>query len=224
MSAPAMSAVPITVVDYGIGNVYSVQHALEHCGADVVLTSDPAVIAAADRLVLPGVGAFADGMKGLRDRALVEPIKRFVATGRPLLGICLGMQMLGTVSEEFGEHQGLGIIPGRVVPVPTTTTGGQRLKIPHIGWTVLQQPATGAAWPGNWPGTVLDDTPAGTAVYLVHSYHLLPDDKSHLLADCGYGGHRVTASVRSGNVFGCQFHPEKSGPAGLAMLAAFLRL
>ncbi len=214
-----MSSGSTAIVDYGIGNLFSVQHALEHCGADILLTSDPVELERAERLVLPGVGAFSDGMKGLNDRGLVPALKRFAQSGRPLLGICLGMQMLGSVSEEFGEHQGLGLIPGRVVAVPAKSATVERLKIPHIGWSGLH-PSSGA----EWSGTVLADTPVETPVYLVHSYHFLPNDTRHMLAHCFYGGHRITAAVRSGNIFGCQFHPEKSGPAGLTMLAAFLRL
>lgn len=214
-----MSKPGVTVVDYGIGNIFSVRRALEHCGADVQLSSTEAEIAAAERVVLPGVGAFADGMKGLRDRGLVDAVLRFAATGRPMLGICLGMQMLATCSEEFGEHEGLDLIPSRVTKVPNTTVEGTPHKIPHIGWSEIF-PVSG----GDWKATILEDTAAATPVYLVHSFHLVPDDPANLLADCDYGGHRVTAAVRSGNIFGAQFHPEKSGRAGLQMLAAFLRL
>jgi imidazole glycerol-phosphate synthase subunit HisH len=189
----------VTVIDYGIGNIFSVRRALEYCGADVQLSSKQTEIAAADRVILPGVGAF--------------------ATGRPILGICLGMQMLATSSEEFGENAGLGLIPGRVTKVPDKSIEGKPNKIPHIGWKEIF-PASG----GDWKATILEDTPEGTPVYLVHSFHLVPYDPADLLADCNYGGHRVTAAVRSGNIFGAQFHPEKSGKAGLQMLAAFLRL
>jgi glutamine amidotransferase len=209
----------VTVVDYGIGNLFSVRQALERCGASVELTSDTASIAAAERLILPGVGAFADGMRGLNDRGLVEVLRTYAGTGRPLLGICLGMQMLGTTSEEFGEHAGLGLIPGRVIAVPRTTTEGKRHKIPHIGWNGLW-PTDGA----DWKATLLEDTTPGTSAYLVHSFHLVPDDPSHALAYCDYGGYQLTAAVRSGSIFGAQYHPEKSGEAGLRMLAAFLRL
>lgn len=208
----------VTVIDYGIGNLFSVGRALEHCGAEVTLTSDPALIERAPRLVLPGVGAFADGMQGLRDRGLVEPIRRYAASGRPLLGICLGMQMLATASDEFGEHEGLGLIPGRVVPVPCVTTTGARQKIPHIGWNSLVAPEA-----TSWTDTLLSETAEGTAVYLVHSYAVTPSDPAHRLAECIYGGHRISAAVRRGRIVGCQFHPEKSGPAGLQMLSAFLR-
>ncbi len=208
----------VTVVDYGIGNLYSVRRALESCGAEVTLSADAAAIEASPRLVLPGVGAFADGMQGLRERGLVEPIRRYAASGRPLLAICLGMQMLVGVSEEFGEHEGLGVIAGRVIAVPSAALDGTPHKIPHIGWNGLL-PSDGA----DWRGSLLDGTAGGTPVYLVHSFHVVPDDPAHRLAHCLYGGHRITAAIRSGRIVGCQFHPEKSGPAGLAMLARFVR-
>jgi glutamine amidotransferase len=209
----------VTIVDYGIGNLYSVRRAFESCGAAVTLTSQPAEVAAAQRLVLPGVGAFADGMAGLRERALVAPILAYAAIGRPLMGICLGMQMLASISEEFGEHEGLGLIRGRVVPVPRTDAERRPHKIPHIGWSALSPPQD-----VDWTSTILDGTPPATPVYLVHSFHLVPDDPRHLLAECFYGGRRLTAAVRSGNIYGVQYHPEKSGPAGLRMIQAFLRL
>ena len=207
----------VTVIDYGIGNLYSVRRALERCGGDVTLTADAAQIEAASRLVLPGVGAFADGMLGLRERGLVEPIQRYAMSGRPLLGICLGMQMLASVSGEFGRHEGLDLIPGRVVAVPHVTTDGQVQKIPHIGWNGLVTPPG-----GDWSESLLKGTPEGTSVYLVHSYSVIPEDPKHSLADCLYGGHRIAAEIRNGRVEGCQFHPEKSGEAGLAILAQFL--
>lgn len=208
----------VTIVDYGSGNIFSVTRALEHCGATVQLCGDPAGIESADRVVLPGVGAFADGMQGLRERALVEPLHRFVASGRPLLGICLGMQMLATHSDEFGQHAGLGLVPGRVVPVPAIDIEGRPQKVPHVGWVELTQPAA-----ARWSGTMFESTPRHTSVYLVHSFHLVPDDPAHRLADCFYGGHRIAAAVQSGNTLGCQFHPEKSGEPGLHLLANFLR-
>lgn len=214
-----MSKPVVTVVDYGIGNIFSVCRALDHCGADVQLTSKEAEVAAADRVILPGVGAFADGMEGLRSRGLGDVLLRFATSGRPILGICLGMQMLATCSEEFGEHAGLGLIPGRVMKVPDKTMEGRPHKIPHIGWSEIF-PVDG----GDWKATILEDTAEATPVYLVHSFHLVPDDSANLLAACKYGGHRITAAVRSGNIFGAQFHPEKSGGAGLKMLAAFMRL
>jgi glutamine amidotransferase len=207
----------VTVVDYGIGNLYSVRRALESCGAEVTLSADPDFITASERMVLPGVGAFDDGMRGLRERNLVEPIRQFAASGKPLLGICLGMQMLASVSEEFGTHEGLGIIPGRVVAVQPTTVTGERHKIPNVGWRALL-PAAGA----DWSQTPFANTTPGSAVYLVHSYHCIPDDPRHTLAYCEYGGHPVTCAIGSGRIIGCQFHPEKSGSVGLTVLARFL--
>jgi glutamine amidotransferase len=208
----------VTVIDYGSGNLFSVARAFEHCGADVTFASDAAKIDAATHLVLPGVGAFAYGMTGLRERALVEPIRGYAARGRPLLGICLGMQMLASASEEFGENEGLNLVPGRVVPVPTADAQGRRQKVPYIGWSAL------ARAPGvQWSASPLADTAEGASVYLVHSYHLVPDDPTHRLAECVYGGQRIAVGVRVGNVVGFQFHPEKSGPVGLGILDRFLR-
>jgi imidazole glycerol-phosphate synthase subunit HisH len=207
----------VTVVDYGVGNLYSVAHALEHCGARVVLAADAYTIEAADRLLLPGVGAFADGMASLQNRGLVDAIRRFAQTQRPLLGICLGMQMLASQSEEFGSHAGLDLIPGHVRPIPATTVDGRSQKIPHVGWSGLRPPA-GASW----TGSVLRDTTPDTAVYLVHSFHVVLDDPAHLLAHFVYGGHDIAAAIQSQNITGCQFHPEKSGRAGLHMLSTFV--
>jgi glutamine amidotransferase len=207
----------VTIVDYGIGNLYSVRRAFETCGAEVTASSDPARIGEAERLVLPGVGAFADGMRGLEERHLVDPIRRYAASGRPLLGICLGMQMLATASQEFGVHQGLDLIPGRVLPLPLLDVEGRPHKIPHIGWTRLLRP------PGVlWSGTPLEDTPDGEAVYLVHSFAVVPDSEGDRLAGCLYGGHTVCTAIRRERVFGFQFHPEKSGKAGLAIVRRFL--
>lgn len=207
--------VDVTVIDYGVGNLLSVKRGFEHCGARVTVTSDPQVILGADRLVLPGVGAFRDAMQELDVRGLPAVIRAYAASGKPLLGICLGMQMLLDESEEFGITQGLGLIPGRVVPVPAQTTDGDAQKIPHIGWSALY-PAS-----DSWSGTLLDEIQAGSAVYFVHSFMAQTRDATHRLADCVYGGNRIPAVIGSGNVFGCQFHPEKSGEVGLGILRAF---
>ena len=217
MSAAAASSTVVSVVDYGVGNLYSVCRALEHCGARVQLVSTAAEVAAADRLLLPGVGAFADGMAGLRERGLIEPIQRFAASHKPLLGICLGMQMLASGSDEFGAHDGLGLIPGRVVPLPALRVDGTRQKIPHVGWSALHAPR-----PDAWRDTVLQGCAEDTAVYLVHSYHFVADDAADVLANCLYGGHVIAAAIRSRNLTGCQFHPEKSGEAGLNILRTFI--
>jgi glutamine amidotransferase len=208
----------VTVVDYDIGNLYSVQRALEMVGAQVAMASDPASVAQAERLVLPGVGAFADCMAGLRERDLLGVVRDYALSGKPLLGICVGMQMLATTSEEFGNHRGLGVIAGRVSAIPDRDVHGQLHNIPHVGWSSLHRPAG-----RSWVGTPFEDTADGASVYLVHSYAIEPNDDADRLADCNYGGHRICAAVGRGRVWGCQFHPEKSGPVGLAMLARFLR-
>ena len=210
----------VTVIDYGMGNLLSVTRALEHCGADVKMSADPDVIRTSPRVVLPGVGAFGDGMAELRRQSLDEVVREVAALGTPLLGICLGMQMLLDESEEFDLTPGLGLIPGRVEPVPAKTTNGYSQKIPHIGWNALVLPSGHESW----EGTILQEIKPGEAVYFVHSYMAIPSNPEHRIADSLYGGMRVTAAIRRGNIFGCQFHPEKSGEAGLAILDNFLRL
>lgn len=211
------SANSVTVIDYGMGNLHSVCRALEKVGAAPVLTEQPEALAAANHLVLPGVGAFKDGMAELAKRGFVDAVRNYAKSGKPLLGICLGMQMLFEESEEFGRHRGLGVMPGAVRAIPSQGADGLPHKIPHIGWNALVAPG-GASW----EGTLLSGIPAGTEVYFVHSYTAQPVEEALRLADADYDGCRVSAVVREGHVYGCQFHPEKSGPAGLAMLRNFL--
>ena len=208
----------VTIVDYGMGNLFSVSRAVERCGAEAVLTDTAAGIDDAKWLILPGVGAFADGMQGLRSRGLVEPLRRYAASQRPLLGICLGMQMMLEVGLEFGTHEGLGLIAGRVESVPTLTASGERHKVPHIGWSGLQLP------PGRngWNNTILRDIAPGAAAYFVHSFMAVPTDPANRLADADYDGVVVGAAIARDLVVGCQFHPEKSGEVGLAILGTFL--
>ncbi|MCC7452291.1 MAG: imidazole glycerol phosphate synthase subunit HisH [Anaerolineae bacterium] len=207
----------VAVVDYGVGNLFSVRRALERCGAcDIVVSSRPEDIENAERLILPGVGAFFDGMQGLRERALAEPVVRYARSGRPLLGICLGMQMLATESEEFGRHAGLNLIPGKVVAIPREDELGQRLKAPFIGWSPL------AGAPEALIASYLKNMGANDSVYLVHSFHVRPDDDGAVLASYRYGKHEITAAIKRGNITGLQFHPEKSGEVGLQVMANFL--
>lgn len=208
----------VAVVDYGVGNLLSVRRGLEQCGATVTVTSDPQVILAAPQVVLPGVGAFANGMEQLRNRDLEGVVREVADRGTPVLAICLGMQLLLDSSEEFGASSGLGLIPGRVLAVPATTAEGAPQKIPHIGWNVLALPEGRETW----AGTVLEGIGPDEAVYFVHSFMAMPLHDEHRLADCLYGGQRVTAAVSRDNVFGCQFHPEKSGAVGLKVLDRFL--
>src|SRR5208283_5616772 len=160
----------VTVIDYGMGNLLSVSRAMEHCGAEVLTTCDPERVAQAERLILPGVGAFADGMAGLRERRLIEPIREFARAGRPFLGICLGMQMMLDSSEEFGNHEGLGLVPGRVAAIPSTGVDGRPHKIPHIGWNKLLMPTPETSW----ENTILAGLSPGSSGYFVHSYAAVP--------------------------------------------------
>lgn len=208
----------IVVVDYGVGNLFSVRRAIEVSGGeDIVLSADPDEIAGADRVILPGVGAFEDGMRGLGERGLVEPLKSFAHSGRPLLGICLGMQMLASQSEEFGLHDGLDLIPGRVVAIPRQTTDGGVLKVPSIGWTLITSSNRLAV-----DASCLAGHADHSAVYLVHSFHVVPTNPEHLLASYDFGGHAITAAIGRGNVIGLQFHPEKSGKVGLDIMRRFI--
>jgi glutamine amidotransferase len=208
----------VAIIDYGMGNLLSVSRAFAYCGAEVVVTCDAATIISARRVVLPGVGAFANGMRALRDHGLDTVLREVAAAGTPLLGICLGMQMLFDVSEEFGETAGLGLVPGRVISLPTTDIDGKTNKVPHIGWNELEL-AQGIS---SWAGSALEGIVPGDAVYFVHSFMGCPLDSGHRIAECQVGGLQVCAAVRRDNVQGCQFHPEKSGIVGLTVIRGFL--
>lgn len=210
----------VTVVDYGSGNLLSVCRALRRCGADVSVAKIAAEVEQADRLVVPGVGAMADAMRSLEAGGLVDPIRAFAEQDRPLLGICVGMQVLFDAGEEFGVHPGLGLLGGRVRKISGVRDDGQRRKIPHIGWNTLVH----AAGVSGWHGTILGTLPAEPATYFLHSFAVEPVEASIRLADCIYEDVRVCATVRKGVIYGCQFHPEKSGEIGLAILANFLAL
>lgn len=215
-----MSRSDVVVIDYGMGNLLSVRRGLEHCGASVEVSSDPEVIHNAARVVLPGVGAFADAMAELQRLQLDEVVRSVARRGTPLLGICLGMQLLLDESAEFGHATGLGLIPGQVVPIPGMKADGSPLKVPHIGWSELLMPEGRQ----HWDGTLLQDVKPGETVYFVHSFMAHPKDPAHRIAECRYGGLPVCATIGSNNIHGCQFHPEKSGVTGLKILGRFLTL
>jgi len=210
----------VAVIDYGMGNLLSVRRGLEHCGATVTVTSDPDEIFSASRVLLPGVGAFSDAMTELCRLGLDGVVREVGARGTTLMGICLGMQMLFDESDEFGTTAGLGLIPGRVVPLPITTITGQTQKIPHIGWNELELPQGRK----DWQGSVLQDLKSGDSVYFVHSFMANPNNAEYRIANCIYGGNPVSAVITRDNVIGCQFHPEKSGEVGLNVLRRFLLL
>lgn len=211
-------SVSVSVLDYGIGNLLNVCRALEAVGANVrvVQRAEPD-IGLSERLVLPGVGAFGDGMVEMRDRGLDDMVRRFSDTGRPFLGICVGMQMLFQASEEMGLHVGLGLIPGRVMAIPPHGVDGAPHRIPHIGWRALRAKQS-------WGASILEELPQGTRVYFVHSFAPQPLNASVTLAEVDYDGQSICAAVRQGNLWGCQFHPERSAASGLHMLRRFLAL
>ena len=202
----------IAIVDYGCGNLYSLQSSLNFLKLDSVITSDPEIIKSADRIILPGVGAFGDAVKLLKQSGLFDLIKDEAKKGKYILGICLGMQLLFEKSYEYGEHIGLGLIKGEICPLENDITGG--LKIPHMGWNALEII--------NPKSPIFKYTNNGDYVYFVHSFYGKNCDAS-LLAVSDYEV-KVPALVNEGNVFGAQFHPEKSGDVGLNLLKAFAEL
>lgn len=202
------------IIDYGVGNLFSLNSSLACIGQDSVVSGDPKVIEAADRIILPGVGAFGDAAAKLREKGLDGLVCRLAEQGRPLLGICLGMQLLFDKSHEFGETDGLGLIGGQVKPIEPVIP--ENYKIPHIGWNALHLTEKGKASP------IYKYTNEGDFVYFVHSFAAMDCDGS-LTAQAEYGA-MLTASVERGNVFGVQFHPEKSGETGLKILKAFCEI
>ena len=200
----------VAIIDYGVGNLFSLRSSFAAIGEEAVVTADPEVIAKADRLILPGVGAFEDAAKKLRESGMAEVVKREVKNGKPIMGICLGMQMLLDKSYEYGEHEGLGLIHGSVRPIADVIDPS--LKIPHIGWNRLIVKKQSPLF------KYLKD---GDCVYFVHSYYAAECDDVTAVAE--YSA-ELTASVERGNVYGCQFHPEKSGDVGLKILKAFCEI
>lgn len=201
----------IAIVDYGVGNLFSLRSSLDAVGAEVTVTSDPETLRNADKIILPGVGAFEDAAAKLRASGLDRVLIALAAEGKPLLGICLGMQLLFDESHEYGIHRGLGLIPGSVRPIRDVIPADY--KIPHIGWNGLK-------FRGSCP--LFRELKEGDCVYFVHSFYAA-DCEPSITAIADYGA-ELTAAVARGNVYGCQFHPEKSGRVGLAILKAFAEL
>lgn len=197
----------IGIVDYGVGNLASVRNAFDHLGHDATICERPEDVACCDRLVLPGVGSFRAGMEALVERGWVDPLRSYVRQGKPLLGICLGMQLLFERGEEHGPSDGLGLIPGKVVRLMPAAPE----KVPHVGWNSLCSVSR---------HPLFDGIKANVDVYFVHSYHCVPTDPDNVLARCDFGGEFVAAVGRA-NIAGMQFHPEKSQPAGMRMLDNF---
>lgn len=201
----------IAIIDYGVGNLFSLEQSFHAVGAQIVVTDDPQVIHEADKILLPGVGAFGDAAKRLRDTGLDQVVVTEAKAGKPLMGICLGMQLLFEEGHEYGCHKGLGLIPGKVVPIANVIPSG--LKIPHMGWNALNFTRE---------SKLFSRIKNGDHAYFVHSYYAADCDDS-VIATAEYGA-PLTAAVEKGNVFGCQFHPEKSGAVGLEILRAFAEM
>lgn len=205
----------IAIIDYGMGNLRSVQKGFEKIGSEAVVTSDPKVLLDAKRVVLPGVGAFRDCMRNLEEGGFIEPILKVIEAGKPFLGICLGLQLLFTESEEFGVHKGLNVIPGRVFRFPEgMQESGEELKVPHMGWNQLAIRRQAPLFEG-----IAD----GTNVYFVHSYYVKPEDENVIATTTRYGID-FCSSIWRDNIVATQFHPEKSQEKGLAMLKNFARM
>lgn len=210
----------VGIVDYDCGNLFSVMHALEHIGAEPYFCKTPEETEQAERLLLPGVGAFGDAITAITQRGLAEAIHIVANAGRPILGICLGMQLLVDESEESGYHEGLGLIPGRIIQLPTVPQQlGSRYKIPNVGWSRLNRP-DGV----NWSGTVLANTDEGDFAYFVHSFHLDNKHPQFVLATQTFGDVQSPAVIARDNISGCQFHPERSGEVGLNILKSWMEL
>ncbi len=204
----------VAIIDYGLSNLYSISKALKHFTDNVFITDELSVLNSADAAVLPGVGAFDEGMKGLRARGLVAGVKEFANSGKPLLGICLGAQLMLTQGHEFGTFEGLNIIDGEVIKFPEL----KGAKIPHIGWNKI--------YPAHkqWSGTILDTLKQNATMYFVHSYVLKPKNENNILALCEYGGYEFCSVIQKGQIYGCQFHPEKSGEDGVNIIKNFVNL
>ncbi len=200
----------IGIIDYGLGNLTSVAGAVEKVGFEPLITSDPVLLEQAESLILPGVGAFGDGMRNLHESGLIEPLKGIVLRGgKPILGICLGSQLLAKSSQEFGDHEGLGWIDARVIRLEPDDPS---LRVPHVGWNELYQ--TGES-------VLFDNVPDGALFYYVHTFKLETERDDIVIGRCDYGG-RFVAAIRAGNIYATQFHPEKSQRHGLTLLRNFL--
>jgi glutamine amidotransferase len=202
----------VAVIDIKMGNLFSVKHACEFAGLEPVITTDISTILESRALILPGVGAFGDAMNTLGEMDLLKPIKEFVESGRPMMGICLGMQLLFTESNEFGPHRGLGIIEGSVIKFPSKNQQNETIKVPHVGWSGIFQSDFSRK---DWVNSPLDKIRNGEFMYFVHSFYPIPQNQNIILSTTSYEGTKFCSSVQLGNVFACQFHPEKSGRAGI---------
>jgi glutamine amidotransferase len=209
----------VVIIDYQLGNLFSVKQACEHLGHAAVISSEPADLLQADYAILPGVGAFADAMQNLNEFGLTAAIHEYVQKGKPLMGVCLGLQLLLTESEEFGSTKGLNLLPGTVKKFPVQVIDGNAHKVPQIQWNTISEPAT-----GKWQQTPLQCCKPGDFMYFVHSYYAAPDDKQFVLTTTTYGVQQYCSAVIKDNVFATQFHPEKSGLYGVNIYKEWFNL
>lgn len=200
----------IAIVDYQLGNLFSVQQACSYLGYDAYITSDPHTVVNADYVILPGVGAFNDAMRNMEKLDLIASIKDFVASGKPFMGICLGLQLFFTESEEFGTSKGLNLIEGVVKKFSNKDIHGDVLKVPQISWNQIYEPNQNV-----WQNTPLSICKEGDYMYFVHSFYAQPSSSEVILSTTNYGGYNYCSSILKDNVFACQFHPEKSGQYGV---------
>ena len=207
----------IAIIDYELGNIRSIFSAFEKVGATPKLVRGRREILDADGMILPGVGAYSHGMEKLKEHGLDSVIKEYSETGKPILGICLGMQLLLSESEEFGRTEGLGLIPGSVKRL--NLLNPKNHKLPHVSWNELQKPSK-----VSWDGTIFEDIASEEDMYFVHSFMAVPESESHVLSLTSYSDSQFCSSVKNENVYGCQFHPEKSAEKGLKIISNFIRI
>jgi len=200
----------VAIVDYGLGNLFSISQACEHVGLNAVITSDKKIISESDALILPGVGAFGYAMNSLQSDGLVDSLLDFVKTGKQFLGICLGMQLLFSESEEFVVNKGLGLVDGRIVRFPSNDNQGRLLRVPQIQWNQIYK-----GYSGNWEKSLFKNTNIGEYMYFVHSYYSMPANEKEILTYSEYGGVKYASAVTKDNITGIQLHPEKSAAPGL---------
>ena len=214
-----MKKIDVTVIDLGIGNLLSIVRGLEHFGARVTVTNNVHTIAKSSHVVLPGDGAFKFAMQQINKQGIKNAIQNIYNSKTKLLGICIGMQIMFDQGFEFEKTEGLGLISGEVIPIPNRSTNGDKLSLPHMGWNGLVNTESYK----NWDGTLLTNNREKDEVYFIHSFMAVPKKKSYQVANCIYGGHRITAVIKKDNITGCQFHPEKSGTAGLKIIKEFIK-
>lgn len=207
----------VVIVDYGVGNLFSINEACKYLGYSTILSSNPDVILSASNLILPGVGAFEIAINRLKSLNLIDVLKQYVLTGKPLMGVCLGMQLLFDESEEFGSHEGLGLIKGKILKFPEFFNE-KKVVIPHIGWNNINKKDL------SWDETPLKNTLENSLMYFVHSYYALPSYESNILTESTYSEFKFCSSVNKDNIYGFQFHPEKSGKEGLEVYKFFLKI